>query len=309
MKARIVRPFGAFVLTSKFSLLGFAQKEVRGPFSAPGSPATGIVYVRKRSSEPRASRVLTALTQTAPPNLIAAGEPGMRMEPGKSPAETISGGRSGFFFDVSSSFARRSASSCEGWTSVGIDWEISSSRIFCSLQLLRERFDLRRLLLDGGLLRLDLGLLALEGLALFPELRERRLDLLAFLREGLPGLLEDPLELAPLGGGEGILRLLLRRGRLLRRHEPGVSRAPPRARAWWSRGPAAPGGERREPARGRTRDRTPPHARQDVGQGSLGGLPGRFHVRRFACPPSPIAPGEASTASGARGLPRPFAEI
>ena len=69
--------------------------------SCPATP-TGIEFVRKRSSVPSGSSVSTTAVRIRPPNLIAASVPGMRIEPGKSPAETMSGGSSGDFWVAAS---------------------------------------------------------------------------------------------------------------------------------------------------------------------------------------------------------------
>jgi hypothetical protein len=58
---------------------------------------TGIEFVRNRSSVPMGLRVNTAAVRIRPPNFTAAFAPGMRIEPGKSPADTMSGGSSGDF--------------------------------------------------------------------------------------------------------------------------------------------------------------------------------------------------------------------
>jgi len=90
-----------------------AEKVVRFPFpAASSSGSTGIELVRNRSSEPSGPRVNTTAVRILPPNLMAESVPGIRIEPGKSPAETTVGGSSGTFSVSSSILRNRSWSAC-----------------------------------------------------------------------------------------------------------------------------------------------------------------------------------------------------
>ena len=71
---------------------------------------TGIELVRKRSSVPSGSRVNTAAVRTRAAELDRRVGSGMRIEPGKSPAETMSGGSSGDFCVAASTFRIRTSS-------------------------------------------------------------------------------------------------------------------------------------------------------------------------------------------------------
>ena len=63
---------------------------------SPGtSVPTGMDEVTKRSAVPSAASVCTSVMRACPPILSAASVPGMRSDPGKSPADTTGAGSSG----------------------------------------------------------------------------------------------------------------------------------------------------------------------------------------------------------------------
>src|SRR5262245_55057524 len=113
------------------SRLGRAEMFVRLASPAACGTPTGMELVRKRSSVPSGSSVSTTAVRMRAPNLIAASDPGMRIEPGKSPAATTSGGSSGDFCVAASTFLMRSSSLSS--QAGRLDWlSRISSRFFMS---------------------------------------------------------------------------------------------------------------------------------------------------------------------------------
>ena len=82
------------IRSSVLRRLAVGEYTVRASSPALGTP-TGIEEVTNLSSVPRALRVWTATIRAWPPSLKADSVPGMRIEPGNSPAVTTAAGRSG----------------------------------------------------------------------------------------------------------------------------------------------------------------------------------------------------------------------
>ena len=79
------------------------------PRRAASLPAAGIEEVTNLSSVPMASKLLTDVMRTRPPIRSAASLPGMRIDPGNSPAVTVCSASSGNRWTSCSIRARRSS--------------------------------------------------------------------------------------------------------------------------------------------------------------------------------------------------------
>ena len=108
MNARIA-PTPVGVRRSRLNRLGMAVSTKRDSLPASGLPATGIEEVTNRSSVPSGPSVATAVVRTRPPTFSPTSVPGMRIEPGKSPADTTSFGTSGICCTDASISASRSS--------------------------------------------------------------------------------------------------------------------------------------------------------------------------------------------------------
>ena len=108
MNARIA-PTPVGVRRSRLNRLGMAVSTKRVSLPASGVPATGIEEVTNRSSVPSGPSVATPVVRTRPPTFSPTSVPGMRIEPGKSPADTTSFGTSGICCTDASISASRSS--------------------------------------------------------------------------------------------------------------------------------------------------------------------------------------------------------
>ena len=177
--------------------------------------------MRKRSSEPRASNVLTALTQTDPPNLMRRGGAGDPDRAGEV------AGRDHLRREVRL-LLRGLLELREPGDELLRGEGQAGERLLQLVQpdplparppsrgppplppAARRRPSLPRPRPSR-----------VRGFPLLPEPCQRGLDLFPFLHESPAGLFDDPVELAPLGRREGVPGFRLRRGRPLRGRRSG----------------------------------------------------------------------------------------